>query len=88
MLPSTFTLRQFARLASAVDPGCLGNVSPAHRAQNLLALVTTIRGGLQPVSVDDDDVADPVRKPLAGFRDCAGEIRTAVGKVIDAITRT
>jgi protein-tyrosine phosphatase len=88
MLRRTFTLRQFARLAGVVDPGCLGNVPAARRARNLLGLVDTIRGGLQPVGVDDDDIADPARRPLAGFRDCAGEIHTAVDKVIDAIMRT
>lgn len=88
VLRRTFTLRQFARLASAVDPAALRGLAPAARARLLVESVTGVRGSLQPVGVDEDDIADPVGRQLPGFRECAGQIAAAVEAVVGGITRT
>jgi low molecular weight protein-tyrosine phosphatase len=70
LLPSAvrrvFTLRQFGRLAAALPD----------RPGDLAELVAGVRGlTLQPVHPDEDDLADPVLGPVAGFRACADEMQ-------------
>jgi protein-tyrosine phosphatase len=87
-LRRTFTLRQFARLAGAVGLGCLGDLPPGLRAQTLVRSVIDVRGSMQPVNANEDDVADPVNLPLEGFRECARDINVAVEMMIDIIMPT
>jgi protein-tyrosine phosphatase len=76
-LRRTFTIRQFGRLAVAVD------AAPALRwaggdAGALLDQIAAVRGGLQPVSPDEDDLADPVNGTEADMRDCARQIQLSL----------
>lgn len=74
-LPRAFTLRQFSRLAAMVEPGRLAGVPAGDRLAALIGEVQRVRGTLQPVSAEADDLADPVQGTLADFRDCARHIR-------------
>lgn len=87
-LRRTFTMRQFARLAGAVGPASLGDLSPATRAHMLLRSVTSVRGSMQPVSACEDDIADPVGLPLDDFRACARELDGVFEKVFNVIAPT
>ncbi len=58
-LPKTFSLREFARLARAVDAAALPE-HPVRRAHALVDLARRQRGLLPPVEPDDDKVPDPM----------------------------
>jgi protein-tyrosine phosphatase len=79
-LRRTFTLRQFARLAEAVPPGESTGDMPA-----LLANVQANRH-LAPVAPpDDDDLKDPVGRPIEEFRACADEIERSWNAILRVI---
>lgn len=78
-LRRTFTMRQFARLASSVhDDSARGFTRSAGRA--LVSEALRARGGMQPVDLVDDDIPDPVGGPAKGFRRCYAQI----GSTLDA----
>lgn len=96
----TFTLRQFARLATTV--GTVSTWSPrrsalfttgvlvhadssARRLQALLDEIASVRNRLPRVPPEQDDLADPVRGPIEDFRDCADEIQRTLDALIDVI---
>ena len=60
----TFTLRQYGRYLAALPPDAA--VTPQ--------AIASIRGRLQPVAPDNDDLADPFGGPIEGFRTCAETI--------------
>jgi protein-tyrosine phosphatase len=78
-LPRTFTFRQFARLAAAVDAERLPGAPPSDRARALLAESIAVRTTLQPVPPDEDDLPDPVARPVRAFRRCARDIERVCG---------
>jgi protein-tyrosine phosphatase len=81
----TFTLRQFGRLVSMVDPAGLPTTpSAASRLRALVAETVTVRSRVPSVPAHTDDLADPVNQPVDAFRTCAGEIWA----VLDIITRS
>jgi protein-tyrosine phosphatase len=89
-LRRTFTLRQFARLASAAveqgwaDPD--GPRDPLRRLDAAVALASRARAGLQPPArPDDDDLTDPVGLPIAEFRHCVREIERALRPTVGLI---
>ncbi|WP_018334197.1 hypothetical protein [Actinomycetospora chiangmaiensis] len=61
-LPTTFTLREFARLLRAADPADVAALPrhPVRRAHALVALARGARGTVPAVSADEDAVPDPV----------------------------
>ncbi|MDL5155740.1 hypothetical protein [Actinomycetospora termitidis] len=61
-LPTTFTLREFARLLRAAGPTELGALPrhPVLRAHALVDLARGARGTVPAVSADEDAVPDPV----------------------------
>jgi protein-tyrosine phosphatase len=70
-LRRTFTMRQFGRLAGAVDPGRLPSApAPLLRLPALMNEIVVARSRQQG-STDDDDLKDPLRLPLDAFRECA-----------------
>jgi len=75
-LPRTFTLRQFARMATAGT--IAGGVSDNGWLNARLEAARAARSRLQPVDPREDDLADPVRLPLDAFRRCAAEIQDAL----------
>ena len=83
-LPITFGLREFARLAAAVDPAEL----PAHPVARAHALVelARLRRGLVPPDPDGDDVPDPIGRPQAVHHQAARLLHAAVADVIEIVS--
>jgi protein-tyrosine phosphatase len=79
-----FTLREFARLAGAVDTGDLPDPAPA-RARALVARVAARREHVTTLPVDDD-IADPYGAPLHVFRLCAEQISGCLGAFIALVS--
>ena len=83
-LPITFSLREFARLAAAVDPGQL----PAHPVARMHALVelTRLQRGLVPVEPGAHDIPDPMGRPFEAHHDAAQLAYVALASIVDIIT--
>lgn len=89
-LRRTFTLRQFARLASAaVDQGWPapdGQRPPAQRLATAVAAASRARAGLQPpAQPNEEDLTDPVGQPIEEFRRCVRDIERALQPTIGLI---
>jgi protein-tyrosine phosphatase len=82
-LPITFGLREFARLAAAVDPGQLPT-HPVARAHALVDLARLQRG-LVPVGPDADDIPDPMGQPRSAHQRAAELTHNAVAAIVDII---
>jgi len=67
----TFTLREFARLTSAVDPASLSGDDPVERARSLVRTAAGRRGLVPPDAPADDDLTDPYQAPASAFLACA-----------------
>lgn len=82
-LRRTFTIRQFGRLASAVDAAELTTSGTfARGVETLLSGVPAARARVRPVPADEDDLPDPVRGPVEDFRTCALDISRALRPVV------
>ncbi len=87
----TFTMLQFARLSDAVEP--LTADDPGELGRRLVAEAKAARGMLQPVPPEQDDLADPMGRPLAEFQACADRLDAVVRSmmrplpVLDAAAR-
>lgn len=83
----TFTLRQFSRLtaARAVPMASLATGSPPMTLSALVAAVLQVRGQLQPVRPEADDLPDPIGGPLSGFQDCARQVEAALTEIVPLI---
>ena len=79
-LGRTFTIRQFARLADQVGP--ISAADPAELGRRLVAEAKFARGMLQPVPVEEDDVADPIGRPISVFRECADQLEDSVRRIL------
>jgi protein-tyrosine phosphatase len=77
-LRRTFTIRQFGRLATALG----------QRDGDLLEALTKVRGDLQPVRPEDDDIADPVPGTEAEIRACLRGIQDALRPALRLISPT
>jgi low molecular weight protein-tyrosine phosphatase len=77
----TFTLREFARLLSWVDPSGLPQGTPAERLRAAIPLAVAERGRKRR-SADEDDVIDPFRLSEAVYVESFAQIRTAVNAVV------
>jgi protein-tyrosine phosphatase len=82
-----FTLRQFARLASTLEAGCLAGIPAVSRLSALVDEVPRARGRTQPVAAADDDLADPVNGTLGDVWSCAREIQRSLDRVLAVIER-
>ncbi|MFC4017013.1 low molecular weight phosphatase family protein [Micromonospora sp. GCM10011542] len=75
VLHRIFTLRQFGRLAAAVEPP----TEPADDSlQAAIEAAARARGRLQPATPDADDLRDPIGGTPADFRRCADEIERSM----------
>ena len=82
-LPMTFALREFARLAAAVD----GTTLPAHPVARAHALVEQVRlqRGLVPPDPGGDDVPDPMGRSRDAHHLAAVLTRAALTTVLDVV---
>ena len=80
----TFTLREFDRLLSAVDPTDLPT-DPEERARALVPLAARQRGLVRPDRPEDDDVEDPYGGPAAGYPPTARLIESALLRWLDLV---
>jgi protein-tyrosine phosphatase len=80
----TFTLREFARLLSWVDPSALPAGTPAERLRAAISLAAAERGR-ERRSPDEDDVVDPFRLSTAVYEDSFEQIVSAVDSIVYAI---
>lgn len=80
----TFTLREFARLASVLDVGAhLGEATA--RARTLVEAAAHLRRRILPASVPED-IADPYGAPQHVFRLCAAEILECLSVFVDQVS--
>jgi protein-tyrosine phosphatase len=83
-LRTAFGLREFARLAAAVDAGGLP-VDPVERAHSMVERARMQRGLTPPVSPDEDRIPDPMGQPQRVHHLAATLIQEAVGTIVDVI---
>lgn len=81
----TFTLREFARLADAVDPAGLPDGDVLVRARALVRAAAARRGLVPPVDPRDDDLADPYRAPESAFVECARLVHRTLQRPLDLL---
>jgi protein-tyrosine phosphatase len=81
LLDRTFALREFARLAAAVDPGSLPS-DLVGRGRALVGAARALRGTVPPA---DDTVPDPMGEPEAAHRDAVGLIFEAMHGIVDVL---
>jgi protein-tyrosine phosphatase len=80
----TFTLREFARLLSWVNPSALPVGTPADRLRAAIPLAAAERGR-QRTSPDEDDIVDPFRLSNAVYADSFSQIEAAVDAIVYTI---
>lgn len=83
--PRTFTLREFARLAAAVEPAALPSGDPVGRARALVAAAAALRASVPPPRSRDDDLADPYHAPATAFAACAALVHAALDRPLDLV---
>ena len=81
----TFTLREFARLASAVDPATLPDGDVTERGRALVRAAAAQRGRVVARSPGDDDLADPYHAPPSVFATCAALVHQALQGPLDLL---
>ncbi|MCA1711439.1 MAG: protein-tyrosine-phosphatase [Actinobacteria bacterium] len=81
----TFTLREFARLTSAVDPAALPNGDPVERARALVKAAAANRGLVPPERPRDDDLDDPYQAPETAFAACGTLVHTSLQAPLDLL---
>jgi protein-tyrosine phosphatase len=81
----TFTLREFARLAGAVDPVTLPIGDRVERARAVVRAAAANRGLVPPDSPRDDDLDDPYQAPASAFATCAALVHTTLQGPLDLL---
>jgi protein-tyrosine phosphatase len=76
-----FTLREFARLLSWVDPSALPAGSPAERLRAAIPLAAAERGRERTLP-DEDDVVDPFRLSNEVYAGSFAQIQSAVDSIV------
>lgn len=82
-LGHTFTLLQFARLASVVP--LVRDCAPLDSGVALLDAAVEARSHLQPVPAGVEDIADPAGRSVGALRECAEVISAAVDQMMKAL---
>ncbi|WP_433800168.1 hypothetical protein [Actinomycetospora sp. CA-084318] len=86
-LPTTFTLREFARLLRAADPADVAALPrhPVRRAHALVDLARNARGTVPAVSAEEDAVPDPVSGGPEAHEAAARVIDESLRVVLDLL---
>jgi protein-tyrosine phosphatase len=81
----TFTIREFDRLLSAVDPASLPTGDLGERARAVVTAAGAQRGLVRPDRPGDDDVMDPYRGPRTGYVACAALLQATLQRPLDLL---
>src|SRR4051812_46893125 len=81
----TFTLREFARLTSVVDPATLPAGDPIERAQALVRAAASNRGLVPLERPRDDDLDDPYQAPMSAFTACGALVHGTLRGPLDLL---
>jgi len=81
----TFTLREFDRLLSVVDPEALPTGDRVERAHAIVLAAAAQRGLVRPDRPGDDDVTDPYRGPESGFTATGALIAATLQRPLDLL---
>ncbi|HEV7207494.1 MAG TPA: low molecular weight phosphotyrosine protein phosphatase [Mycobacteriales bacterium] len=81
-----YTLREFGRLAAAVDPAELPGGNPAARLTELLTAVRARRGTLAIGPPADEDIPDPYRRGGPAFDAALRLVHQALRPLTDVLT--
>lgn len=81
----TFTLREFARLVTALDLSELPVGDLRERGLVLVRLAASQRSLVRTDRPSDDDLSDPYHAPASQFVRCAGLIEQALRAPLDAL---
>jgi len=81
----SFTLREFARLLSCVDPSTLPSGLLAERLRAAIPLAAAERGRAR-TSPDDDDVVDPFRLSDEVYAKSFEQMREAIETIVNVLT--
>ena len=84
----TFTLLEFSRLVSAVDPATLPADDLEERAHALVRVAAGLRGTVRPSRAADDDLKDPYQAPVSAFTTCASIVHAALQRPLDVMAYT
>lgn len=79
-LGRSFTLRQFARLVDHVDP--LTGDDPAELGRALVEQAKLARGLGPMAGPEDDDLPDPIGRPLDAYQACAATLDDVVARIV------
>ncbi|GGL12990.1 arsenate reductase/protein-tyrosine-phosphatase family protein [Mangrovihabitans endophyticus] len=79
-----YTLRQFARLSGAAG-GVSQDGSPADRMRALVDEAAAVRHRVPAGTAADDDLPDPVGRPVEDFRVCARDIWASLSTIVGVI---
>ena len=80
----TFTLRQFARYAAAVQPAA--HLQTGTATERMHALVKEVARVRHLVPLGEDDLADPMGRPIEAFRTCAEEVWAELTTIVRVIS--
>jgi protein-tyrosine phosphatase len=80
-----FTLREFARLLTLVDPSALPPGTPADRLPAAIRLAASERGRWR-VTPQEDDVVDPYRLADDVYAESFGQIKSAVERIVACLS--
>lgn len=79
---STFTLREFVRLAASADLRFEADLGTDDRVRSLMTRIVAGRGAVaKPAEASENDVSDPYRRGDAAYRRAAEQISPAVDVV-------
>jgi protein-tyrosine phosphatase len=81
----TFTLREFARLAGAVNPAALPTGDVEERVRALVQAAAANRGLVPPDSPKDDDLDDPYQAPASAFATCGALVHSTLQGPLDLL---
>jgi protein-tyrosine phosphatase len=81
----TFTLREFDRLLTGVDPLSLPAGDLVARAQAVVVGAASQRGLIRADKPEDDDLVDPYQAPESAFVACAALVDTSLARLLDLL---
>ncbi len=78
----TFTLREFDRLLTGVDPAGLPTGDLVERAQAVVVGAASQRGLVRADRPEDDDLVDPYQAPESAFVACAALVDSSLARML------